>query len=56
MTSNGRESALTSRQQIMAAKKTTTDFRGFSAEISWGGVAIPFQNNDFCMVIVNLQI
>ena len=40
MTLNGQESALTSRRQIMAAKKNKlTDFRGFTAGISWGGVA-----------------
>ena len=41
----------------MAAKKLKpTDFRGFTAGISWGGVAVIFQNIDFCMVIVSLQI
>ena len=28
----------------------------FTAGISWGGIAIIFQNIDFCMVIVYFQI
>ena len=50
----GGESALTSRSQLEKIKPT--DFRGFTTGISWGGVAIIFQNIDFCMInIVNLQ-
>ena len=45
-----------SRRQLMAAKNKPTDFRGFTVGISWGGVAVIFQNIDFCMVIVSLQV